>query len=145
MNPGVDGSMSGAGGVGIPRPRRPLDDLPAIERPAAEAAGGFRLDNGSVEPMWRYNQYGKRGKHRRYNGYVERIGGAEREQLRQNLAAAVHDLLDWAAQQAAGQRTGNADKDGESATKSRENQESESETDGGSQADGAKGVDDGSG
>jgi hypothetical protein len=75
---------------------------------------------GSVEPIWRYDQYGKQGKRRRYNGCVERIGGVEGELLRQNLAAAIRDLLDWAARHAEGQRAGNADNDGESATDSRE-------------------------
>jgi hypothetical protein len=40
----------------------------------------------------------KRGKRRRYHGFVERVGGAEGERLREDLAAAIRDLLNWAAQ-----------------------------------------------
>ena len=54
-----------------------------------------------VEPEFLYDQTWKRGKRRRYNGFIERVGGAEGEQLRENLAAVVRDLLDWAAQHTA--------------------------------------------
>lgn len=57
-------------------------------------------ENGLVEPEFRYDQTWIRGKRRRYNGFVERVGGAEGERLREDLAAAIRDLLDWAAQNA---------------------------------------------
>ncbi len=101
-----------AGGVDIPWPRRPADDLPVIDRPVVDNAGDVLPDIGSVEPKWRYDQTWSRGKRRRYNGYVDRIDGAEGARLRENLAAAVRDLLDWAAHQAAQQHNKNADADG---------------------------------
>src|ERR1044072_1078249 len=48
--------------------------------------------------IWRYDQTWTRGKHRRYNGYVERSGGVEGERLRESLAAAIRDLLHGAQQ-----------------------------------------------
>ncbi|MFC4859498.1 hypothetical protein [Actinophytocola glycyrrhizae] len=56
----------------------------------------MRPENGLVEPEFRYDQTWKRGKRRHYNGFVERVGGAEGERLRQDLTAALRDLLDWA-------------------------------------------------
>jgi hypothetical protein len=99
--------------VDIPLPRPPLDDLPVIGPPEVEDSGSDLLENGLVEPVWRYDQQWTRGKRRRYNGYVDRIGGVEGQRLRESLAAAIRDLLDWAAQ-----HTDNADSDGESGTDS---------------------------
>jgi hypothetical protein len=99
------GTVDGVAGVDIPQPRPPLDDRTAIGYPFAESSAGDMPGNGSVEPHWRYNQYGKRGKHRRYNGFVEWISGDEGAQLRVNLSAAIRDLLDWAAQHQNGQHT----------------------------------------
>lgn len=84
---------NGAGNFGIPSPRQPLDDSidddinDAIERPP---------EIGTDDPTWWYDQSRKRGNDRRYWGQVERIGGVESDQLRQNLAAAIRDLLNWA-------------------------------------------------
>jgi hypothetical protein len=64
-----------------------------------------RTENGLVEPEFRYDQTWKRGKRRRYNGFVERIDGAEGDRLRGDLAAAVRDLLDWATQHTRDQHT----------------------------------------
>jgi hypothetical protein len=120
----VDGAAEDVAGVDIPRPRSPLDDLPVISHPVTESATESAVDLpqiGSVEPIWRYDQDGKRGKRRRYNGYVDRIGGAEGEQLRETLAAAIRDLLDWAAEHTQEQHTDNVenvDSDGESGTDS---------------------------
>jgi hypothetical protein len=79
---------SGDAEIGIPSPRSPLDDtigiLPEID---------------SDDPAWWYDQPRKRGNDRRYWGHVERVGGAEGDQLRRNLAAAIRDLLDWANEQ----------------------------------------------
>lgn len=96
----------GAGGeqdeVIIPRPRSPLDDSPVLDHPppaTLDAQGDGRGSaTGSVEPDFRYDQTWLRGKRRRYHGHVERIVGTEGERLREDLAAAVRDLLDWAAQ-----------------------------------------------
>lgn len=88
--------------VHIPAPRAPLDDQPDIPVPAPpdqpQHQDGSRPDNGLVEPGFRYEQTWKRGKRRRYHGFVERVGGVEGERLREDLAAALRDLLDWAAQ-----------------------------------------------
>lgn len=86
-NPG-DHSDGDETNGGIPSPRPAPDDdignLPKI---------------GSDDPVWWYDQPRKRGIDRRYWGQVERIGGAEGNQLRRYLAAAMWDLLDWANQQ----------------------------------------------
>jgi hypothetical protein len=101
---------------------------PTSRRPARDRSPSRRkhawclLENGSVEPMWRYDQTWARGKHRRYNGYVDRVGGVEGKRLRECLAAAIRDLLDWAAQQQAAQqaapRAEKVDSDRESETDS---------------------------
>lgn len=90
--------------VRIPMPRPPLDDQPDIPVPPPPAHppdrwrhhGGVQPENGLVEPEFRYDQTWKRGKRRHYNGFVERVGGPEGERLRQDLTAALRDLLDWA-------------------------------------------------
>lgn len=97
LPPGVDA-------VHIPMPRPPLDDQPDIpvspppDQPSDlwRHHGGVRSENGLVEPEFRYDHTWKRGKRRHYNGFVERIGGAEGDRLRQDLTAALRDLLDWA-------------------------------------------------
>ena len=102
------GSDGDVGGVCIPAPRAPLDDQPRIPAPppdrglhrphARDDAGPDRgLDGGLVEPEFRYDQTWKRGKRRYYTGFVERVAGAEGERLREELAAVLRDLLDWAA------------------------------------------------
>lgn len=106
--------LSGVDASRIPAPRSPLDDQPDIavdsppqqppsqsSQPPPQHDGVAWPENGLVEPEFRYDQEWKRGKRRRYNGFVERVGGAEGKQLRENLAAAVRDLLDWAAQHTA--------------------------------------------
>jgi hypothetical protein len=116
-HPGRHHADADADAADIPRPRRPLDDQPAIGPPVTEDARGDLPENGSVEPTWQYDQTWTRGKCRRYNGYVEPIGGVEGKRLRESQAAAIRDLLDWAAQQA-GQQAENVDSDGESGTDS---------------------------
>ena len=100
---------SGAGDevaeVAVPVPRSPLDDLPTIVVPAREQHDDSQPENGLVEPDFQYDQTWKRGKRRRYKGYVERVGGAEREHLRESLAAVIRDLLDWASRHTKGQQT----------------------------------------
>lgn len=88
--------------VDIPPPRSPLDDLPAIAAPSRDDSLFW---NGLVEPDFQYDQTWKRGKRRRYRGYVERAAGAESGPLRESLAAAIRDLLDWASQQTDEQST----------------------------------------
>lgn len=53
------------------------------------------------QQVWWYDQpaQGRRGKHRRYTGYVKRVGGSEGERIRRELAAIIYDLLLWAKQQ----------------------------------------------
>ncbi|MFC5102262.1 hypothetical protein [Kibdelosporangium philippinense] len=63
-------------------------------------------DIGSGDAAWWYDQPQKRGHHRRYTGHVDRISGPEGDQLREDLAAVIRDLLDWAKQQ-----TGTSDTD----------------------------------
>ncbi|MGH3759873.1 hypothetical protein [Actinophytocola sp.] len=75
--------------IGIPSPRSSLDDT--IENLA---------ELGSDDLVWWYDQPRKRGSDRRYWGQVERVGGPEGDQLRENLAAVIRDLLNWARQQA---------------------------------------------
>lgn len=115
--------------VHIPAPRSPLDDLcdtagpPSPDQPHRQ--GCVRPENGLVEPEFRYDQTWKRRKHRHYNGFVERVGGMEGKRLRENLAAAIRDLLDWAAQHTETQITrddnrGSGSSDGESGTDSNE-------------------------
>lgn len=68
------------------------------------------------QQVWWYDQPAntKRGKHRRYTGYVKRVGGTEGERIRRELAAIIYDLLDWAKQQADTPETETrSEKDGE--------------------------------
>lgn len=106
---------SGMDAVQIPAPRSPLDDQPDITAPPQQPPQ-HQVDtlpeNGLVEPEFRYDQTWKRGKRRHYNGFVERVGGAEGERLREDLAAAVRDLLDWATQHAETQTTCDDNPDG---------------------------------
>lgn len=81
-------------GLIIPKPRSPLDDSPDLDLPPPHRQ---RREPGLVEPDFRYDQTWLRGKSRRYHGYVEWIGGEEGERLREDIAAAVRDLLGWAA------------------------------------------------
>lgn len=118
------GRSSNGDAVHIPGPRSPLDDQPDVpvprspDQPASlpPRHDGGRSENGLVEPEFRYNQTWKRGKRRRYNGFVERFGDAEGERLRASLAAVVRDLLDWAAQhtEAQARRDDNHNDDGTS-------------------------------
>lgn len=50
------------------------------------------------QQVWWYDQpaQNKRGKHRRYTGYVKRIDGTEGARIRRELAATIYDLLLWA-------------------------------------------------
>lgn len=104
-----DDTADGTDGVDIPVPRPPLDDLPVTDHPAVKDLGSELAEIGLVEPVWRYDQQWTRGKDRRYNGYVDRIGGVEGQRLRESLAAVIRDLLGWAAQ-----HTENADSNGDS-------------------------------
>lgn len=76
------------GGVVVPLPRKPPDDdvenLPEI---------------ATDQAIWWYDQKRKRGGDRRFSGHINRIGGAEGERLRGELAAVIRDLLRWAAEQ----------------------------------------------
>lgn len=76
------------GELSIPSPRPAPDDhienLPRTDPDQSE---------------WWYDQRGKRGKNRRYIGYVTRIDGAEGDRIRGELAAIIRDLLNWAKQQ----------------------------------------------
>jgi len=74
--------------AGIPAPRPAPDDN--VEN---------LLEIGSDSHVWCYDQHSMRGRSRRFTGHVTRIGGAEGDQLRADLAAITHDLLDWAHQQ----------------------------------------------
>lgn len=79
---------------GIPSPRSaPDDDIGSLGKV------GNLPNIESDDPVWWYDQRAIRGKNRRYWGQVERIGGVEGDRLRENLAAAIRDLLDWANQQ----------------------------------------------
>lgn len=118
-HPGRHHAGGDADGADIPLPRRPLDDHPALGHADTENTRGGLPENGSVEPIWRYDQTWKRGKRHRYNGYVDRIGGVEGKRLREGLAAAIRDLLDWAASQQAAQQVENVDSDRESGPDSR--------------------------
>lgn len=54
---------------------------------------------GFDAPDWSYGQRRRGNADRRYVGRVSRIGGAEGERLRVDLAAIVADMLAWAADQ----------------------------------------------
>lgn len=112
-----DSAGGSAEDVGIPVLRPLLGDLPVISPPAAEDSRNEPSENGLVEPHWRYDQQWTRGKRRRYNGYVDRIGGVEGQRLRESLAAAIRDLLDWAAPHAENPDS-NDDSDGDSTEES---------------------------
>lgn len=51
----------------------------------------------SDQALWRYDSHSERGRVRRYSGHVTYLGGAAGERLRGEMAAAIHDLLVWAA------------------------------------------------
>ncbi|MEV0049041.1 hypothetical protein AB0H34_00910 [Saccharopolyspora shandongensis] len=69
----------------IPLPRRaPDDNLP---------------ETGTDQPFWRYDQKRTRGDDHRFTGRVTRVGGAEGERLRGELADVIGDLLRWARSQ----------------------------------------------
>jgi hypothetical protein len=95
----------------IPSPRAPLDDTINNSIDTTGNTVGDTVGNppevGSDDPVWWYDQPRKRGGDRRYWGQVERIGGAEGDQLRRDIAAALWDLLAWATQ------AENSDKDSE--------------------------------
>lgn len=88
-------------GVVVPLPRKAPDDevenLPVI---------------ASEQAVWWYDQNRKRGGDRRFSGHINRIGGAEGERLRGELAAVIRDLLHWAAEQ---QSRDESTEDGEAA------------------------------
>jgi hypothetical protein len=91
MCPGQDspyGDRAERDGPVVPRPRPTPDDHPEN-----------LPDIGADQQIWQDNQTGKRGKQRRVTGHVTRIGGAEGERLRGELATIIRDLLNWAAQQ----------------------------------------------
>lgn len=83
--------------MNIPSPRSSSDDGPVLDLPEPERVVGEGAENGLVEPEFRYEPAWLRGRRRRYNGYVEWVGGAEGKRLRGDLTATVRDLLDWAA------------------------------------------------
>ena len=89
--------IKGDGEESIPSPRSPLDDAPVLDHSEHESVIDEGPENGLIEPDFRHEQTWARGKRRRYNGYVERVGGAEGKRIRDNLTATVRDLLDWAA------------------------------------------------
>jgi hypothetical protein len=65
----------------------------------APTSGDPRPIDGFESSDWSYRQH-RRGKaDRQYVGRVRRIGGAEGERLRSNLAATIAELLMWAAEQ----------------------------------------------
>lgn len=110
-SPEQPGHPSDVDAVHIPAPRSPLDDQadipvprPPDQQPLNQPLNqlrrqeGAQSGNGLVEPEFRYDQTWKRGKRRHYSGFVERVGGADGERLREDLAAALRDLLDWAFQ-----------------------------------------------
>lgn len=74
--------------VRVPRPRRAPDD-----------DAGNLPEMASDQAVWWYDQKRARGGDRRFHGHVTRVGGAEGERLRGELAAVVRDLLEWAAEQ----------------------------------------------
>jgi hypothetical protein len=81
-------------------------DTPRLHAaPSHPESGGDTPDNtsesGPDRPVWWYDQHAKRvkHKHRRYIGYVKRVGGTEGERIRRELAATIYDLLNWAKQQ----------------------------------------------
>lgn len=61
------------------------------------AAGGNVSEIGA-DTAWWYDQMCNEGGNRRYFGYVERIGGSDGDVVREGIAVAVRDLLDWACQ-----------------------------------------------
>ena len=96
------GADMNADAVHIPQPRSPVDDQSYIPVPPPSERLPGRPPGRPGQPgrpEFQYKQTWKRGKHRRYHGFVERVGGAEGERLREDLAVAIRDLLDWAAQQ----------------------------------------------
>jgi hypothetical protein len=91
---------------GIPSPRPAPDDI------------GNVPDIGSGDAAWWYDQPRKRGSHRRYTGYVDRVSGPEGDQLRGDLAAVIRDLLDWAKKQTETSDTDNGEGGGSDDTPS---------------------------
>jgi hypothetical protein len=84
--------------------RATTDDTPILHAapPAHPEVGdthGNTPETGSPRPEWWYDQHPKRGKHRRYHGYVKRINGTAGDRIRKELAATIYDLLVWAKQQ----------------------------------------------
>lgn len=92
------------------------DDRDAVVIPLPRQAPDDDIENlpqiGSDQPVWWYNQGRKRGGDRRYSGYVNHIHGAEAERMRGELAQAIQELLNWAADQQSGDHS---TEDGEAA------------------------------
>jgi hypothetical protein len=91
---------------------RDTADIPA-PRPAPDDDTENLPETGSDSHVWCYDQHSTRGRRRRFTGHVTRIGRAEGDQLRADLAAITHDLLDWAYQQQTQQAERSLPKDGE--------------------------------
>ncbi len=81
-----------SGGKSIPIPKVANPAVVSLNRPRADGAEDV-TDGG----LWRYHER-RRGKHdRTYTGHVTHVVGGEAERIRGDLAAAVLDLLKWAA------------------------------------------------
>lgn len=91
---------------------RDATDIPA-PRPAPDDNVENLPEIGSDSHVWCYDQHSTRGRRRRFTGQVTRIGGAEGDRLRADLAAITYDLLDWAHQQQTQQAERPLPKDGD--------------------------------
>lgn len=75
-------------GVVVPLPRKaPDDDVENLPK------------TGHEQDVWCYDQQQKRVRSRRFSGHINRVGGAEGQRLRGELAAVIRDLVYWAAEQ----------------------------------------------
>ncbi|MGP4018813.1 hypothetical protein [Saccharopolyspora sp. 5N708] len=56
-------------------------------------------ETGPDQPVWQYDPKRTRGNARHFTGHVTRVGGAEGQRLRGELADVIGDLLRWARTQ----------------------------------------------
>jgi hypothetical protein len=87
-----------AAGKSVPVPDRGDATVIPLRKPAG-ISGDDRPENVTNDTGWRYHQKRKGKTGRTYSGHVTRVGGAEGERIRGDLAAVLADLLTWASGQ----------------------------------------------